>query len=58
MLDEFKKFGLDGFNEDEETRFESIQIAKLRGKGAPKKKRTPSGMFSSPGNCPNVTSEY
>ncbi|EHY54280.1 mitochondral 37S ribosomal protein S27 [Exophiala dermatitidis] len=42
MLDEFKKFGLDGFNEDEETRFESIQIAKLRGKGAPKKKRTPS----------------
>ncbi|EXJ88089.1 hypothetical protein A1O1_05017 [Capronia coronata CBS 617.96] len=42
VIQEFKKFDLAGFNEDEETRLESIQIAKLRGKGAPKKKRTPS----------------
>lgn len=46
MLQEFKRFDLDGFNEDEETRLESIQIAKLRGKGAPKKKRTASGKLA------------
>ncbi|KIW53633.1 hypothetical protein PV05_09185 [Exophiala xenobiotica] len=40
MLNRFKKFGLEGYNEDEEHRFENIQVAKLRGKGAPKKKRT------------------
>ncbi|EXJ86863.1 hypothetical protein A1O3_03817 [Capronia epimyces CBS 606.96] len=45
VLAEFKKFDLDGFNEDEEIRLESIQIAKLRGKGAPKKKRTASGTY-------------
>ncbi|KAK5193526.1 hypothetical protein LTR99_007078 [Exophiala xenobiotica] len=40
MLNRFKKFGLEGYNEDEDDRLENIQIAKLRGKGAPKKKRT------------------
>ncbi|KAI1610185.1 mitochondrial ribosomal subunit S27-domain-containing protein [Exophiala viscosa] len=40
MLNEFKRFDLEGSNEDEDDRFETIQIAKLRGKGAPKKKRT------------------
>lgn len=31
-------------DEDEEERLEDIQVAKLRGKGAPKKKRTAEGM--------------
>lgn len=43
MLEEFKQFGLEGYNENEEDRLESIQIAKLRGKGAPKKKKTAPG---------------
>lgn len=37
---EFKRYGLETYNEDEEDRLEGLQIAKLRGKGAPKKKRT------------------
>ncbi len=45
MLREFKKFGLSGWNEDEEYRLESIAIAKLRGKGVPKKKRTAEGEY-------------
>ncbi|KIW37601.1 uncharacterized protein PV06_10244 [Exophiala oligosperma] len=40
MLNEFKRFDLEGSNEHEDARLESIQLAKLRGKGAPKKKRT------------------
>ena len=40
MLRGFKKFDLEGWDEDEEDRLETIAIAKLRGKGAPKKKRT------------------
>jgi small subunit ribosomal protein S33 len=44
MLRQFKdKFGLSGWNEAEEDRLESIQIAKIRGKGAPKKIRTADG---------------
>jgi len=35
------------WNEEEEDRLESLQIAKLRGKGAPKKKRTADGEFPS-----------
>jgi hypothetical protein len=31
------------WNEEEEDRLEGLQIAKLRGKGAPKKKRTADG---------------
>ena len=46
MLREFKKFDLTGWNEEEEDRLEGIAIAKLRGKGAPKKKRTAEGMYS------------
>jgi hypothetical protein len=34
------------WNEQEEDRLEGLQIAKLRGKGAPKKKRTADGEFS------------
>ena len=45
ILNEFKKFDLEGYNEEEEDRLEAIQIAKLRGKGAPKKKRTAAGMI-------------
>jgi small subunit ribosomal protein S33 len=45
MLEEFKRFDLEGFNEAEEDRLENIQIAKLRGKGAPKKKRTAAGRI-------------
>jgi hypothetical protein len=33
------------WNEQEEDRLEGLQIAKLRGKGAPKKKRTADGEF-------------
>jgi small subunit ribosomal protein S33 len=40
VLHEFKKFDLEGWDEKEEDRLESLQIAKMRGKGAPKKKRT------------------
>lgn len=40
VLREFKRFDLEGFNEDEDDRLENVQFAKLRGKGAPKKKRT------------------
>lgn len=42
-MNEMKRFELDSTNEDEDYRFETIQIAKLRGKGAPKKKRTAAG---------------
>ncbi|ETN41118.1 uncharacterized protein HMPREF1541_03053 [Cyphellophora europaea CBS 101466] len=40
MLQSFKRFGLEGWNEREEDRLEGLQIAKMRGKGAPKKIRT------------------
>jgi hypothetical protein len=40
---EFAKFDLVTWNEEEEDRLEGLQIAKLRGKGAPKKKRTADG---------------
>ena len=43
---EFKKLDLVTWNEKEEDRLEGLQIAKLRGKGAPKKKRTAEGEFS------------
>lgn len=36
---EFKRYDLETWDEDEEYRLEGLQIAKLRGKGAPKKKR-------------------
>lgn len=37
---DFKRFDLETWDEYEEDRLEGLQIAKLRGKGAPKKKRT------------------
>jgi len=37
---EVKRYDLELYNEEEEDRLEGLQIAKLRGKGAPKKKRT------------------
>jgi small subunit ribosomal protein S33 len=41
MLHTFKKrFGLDGWNDFQEDRLEGLEIAKMRGKGAPKKIRT------------------
>ena len=41
MLRTFKeKFGLDGWNEFQEDRKEGLEIAKMRGKGAPKKIRS------------------
>ena len=45
VLNEFKRFDLEGFNEDEDDRLENVAFAKLRGKGAPKKKRTAAGMI-------------
>ena len=44
MLQDFKRFDLEGFDEEEDDRLENVQFAKLRGKGAPKKKRTAAGM--------------
>jgi hypothetical protein len=49
VLNEFKRFDLEGFNEAEDDRLENVQFAKLRGKGAPKKKRTAAGMV--PDTC-------
>ena len=43
---EFARFDLVTWNEQEEDRLEGLQIAKLRGKGAPKKKRTADGEFA------------
>lgn len=41
MLHTFRqRFNLDGYNPDEEERLENVEIAQLRGKGAPKKIRT------------------
>jgi small subunit ribosomal protein S33 len=45
---EFAKLDLVTWNEQEEDRLEGLQIAKLRGKGAPKKKRTADGEFLLP----------
>lgn len=42
---EFKRYDLETWNEDEEDRLEGLQIAKLRGKGAPKKKRVADSMW-------------
>jgi hypothetical protein len=39
----YKRFDLEGYNEDEEDRLEDVTLAKSRGKGAPKKKRTAAG---------------
>lgn len=38
MLREFKKFDLEGINEDEDDRLEKVQIARLRGKGCAEEK--------------------
>ena len=38
-MKEFKKHDLETWNEEEEDRLELLAITKLRGKGAPKKKR-------------------
>lgn len=43
VMEEFKKFDLVGENEDEAERLEDVARAKLRGKGAPKKKKTAEG---------------
>ncbi|KAE8375871.1 mitochondrial ribosomal subunit S27-domain-containing protein [Aspergillus bertholletiae] len=40
LQDSYKPLGLTTFDEMEDDREEAIQIAKLRGKGRPKKKRT------------------
>ncbi|KAN0086771.1 mitochondrial 37S ribosomal protein RSM27 [Elaphomyces granulatus] len=40
LQDTYRPFGLITFDEEEDDREEAIQIAKLRGKGRPKKKRT------------------
>ncbi|EEA22968.1 hypothetical protein TMatcc_001835 [Talaromyces marneffei ATCC 18224] len=40
LQDTYKPLGLETFDEGQDDREEAIQIAKLRGKGRPKKKRT------------------
>lgn len=42
----FKKYDFEVVNPEEEDRFESIAIAKLRGKGPPKKKREKDSEFN------------
>ncbi|KAG2001248.1 hypothetical protein GB937_010347 [Aspergillus fischeri] len=44
LQDAYRPLGLTVFDEYEDDREEAIQIAKLRGKGRPKKKRTAAGM--------------
>jgi len=51
---EFKRYGLETWNEEEEDRLEGLQIAKLRGKGAPKKKRTADSTLNQPNNSLQV----
>lgn len=46
VLKEFEKFDLVGYNEEELQRVEDVNLAKMRGKGAPKKKRTAAGTYS------------
>lgn len=43
VLKEFEKFGLAGYDEEELQRVDDVNMAKMRGKGAPKKKRTAAG---------------
>ena len=43
MLKGFKRLGMEGYDEDEEDRLENVQVAKLRGKGVPKKLRSAEG---------------
>ncbi|CAG8939144.1 unnamed protein product [Penicillium salamii] len=40
LQNSYKQFGLTTFDEAEDDREEAIQVAKMRGKGRPKKKRT------------------
>ncbi|KAL3408516.1 mitochondrial ribosomal subunit S27-domain-containing protein, partial [Aspergillus fumigatus] len=48
LQDAYRPLGLTVFDEYEDDREEAIQIAKLRGKGRPKKKRTAAGMIPIP----------
>jgi small subunit ribosomal protein S33 len=43
MLAGFKRFDLEGSDEDELDRLETVQVNKIRGKGNPKKLRTAEG---------------
>ncbi|RMD44461.1 hypothetical protein DV735_g748, partial [Chaetothyriales sp. CBS 134920] len=43
LLKEFKRFGLEGWDEEQLDREEKVAVAKIRGKGAPKKIRTKEG---------------
>lgn len=52
LQDDFNKLDLITYDEDEEYRLEGIQIAKFRGKGAPKKKRVADSTYTG-GNARN-----
>ncbi|WEW56316.1 hypothetical protein PRK78_001759 [Emydomyces testavorans] len=43
LQDAYRPFDLETWDDYEEDRLEALQIAKMRGKGAPKKKRTAAG---------------
>ncbi|RMZ86693.1 hypothetical protein DV736_g6083, partial [Chaetothyriales sp. CBS 134916] len=43
LLKGFKRFGLEGWDEEQLDREEKVAVAKIRGKGAPKKIRTKEG---------------
>jgi len=51
---EFNRYDMKTWNEEEEDRLEGLQIAKLRGKGAPKKKRTADSTLTQPDHSPKV----
>lgn len=58
MLREFKKFDLEGFNEEEDERLEDVAFVKMRGKGAPKKKRTAEGTDTIPTRCCDILTTF
>ncbi|KAL9618476.1 MAG: hypothetical protein Q9160_006795 [Pyrenula sp. 1 TL-2023] len=45
LVDAFKHLDLETWDDEEEDRLESLQVRRMRGKGAPKKKRTKEGKF-------------
>lgn len=45
LVDAFKHLDLETWDDEEEDRLETLQVRSMRGKGAPKKKRTKEGEF-------------
>jgi hypothetical protein len=56
-MKEFKKHDLETWNEEQEDRLELLAITKLRGKGAPKKKREKDRKTSDPYNIERMLTD-